>query len=342
MNTLHLTRLLDEGPAALTTASGALATQQARLDCSGVARLTSAQLDALFAAIPADWDVADLHTVIAADTLSDTLANQIVACVDERLGRTAAPAAEQPRTAVDLRRILEEALINDLRGPCDGPEEIVDERNVRGRYVAGLLAPKGQSAIPEISDDSDPHDRASEDGTTDAPPSKAASTMLPSLIGMTFSVSPFSPRALDRGLSALLASLIRLREPAFNPNDGAGHVTEQHPIVQATLDQIAARAGHVTSTASATLVQQALTQRMDTWQKNVAATIGATLGYKAHKDGTTVGLLRTPGGADWHLFACLNSLRDVEPTVNLVLDDAGMDDHAGQTWTFDSQIGIAQ
>jgi hypothetical protein len=29
MNTLHLTRLLDKGPAALTTASGALATQQA-------------------------------------------------------------------------------------------------------------------------------------------------------------------------------------------------------------------------------------------------------------------------------------------------------------------------
>ncbi len=149
------------------------------------------------------------------------------------------------------------------------------------------------------------------------------------------SVTPFSPRALDRGLSALLASLIRLREPAFNPNDGAGHVTHQHPIVQATLEQIAARAEHVTTTASATLVQQALAQRMDTWQKSVTATIGATLGYKAHKDGTTVGLLRVPGGADWHLFACLNSLRDVEPTVNLVLDDTGMDDGMGQPWTFD-------
>ncbi len=140
------------------------------------------------------------------------------------------------------------------------------------------------------------------------------------------SVTPFSPRALDRGLSALLAALIRLREPTFNPNDGAGHVTDQHPIVQATLDQIAARAAHVTTTVNATLVQQALTQRMDTWQKHIAATVGTTLGYKAHKDGTTVGLLRAPDGADWHLFACLNSLRDVEPTVNLVLDDMGMDE----------------
>jgi hypothetical protein len=196
--------------------------------------------------------------------------------------------------------------------------------------------------MPEIFDDSDPHGRASEDGTTDAPPSKAASTMLPSSIGMTFSVSPFSPRALDRGLSALLASLIRLREPTFNPNAGAGQVTGQHPVVQATLAQIAARAAHVNATPSADLVQNALEQRMDAWQKHITAAVGATLGYKAQRDGTTVGLLRAPGESDWHLFACLNSLRDVEPTVNLVLDDAGMDDHAGQTWTFDSQIGIAQ
>jgi hypothetical protein len=235
MNTLHLTRLLDEGPAALTTASGALATQQARLDCSGVARLTTAQLDALFAAIPADWDVADLHTVIAADTLSDTLARQIVACVDERLGRIAAPAAEQraaeqPRTAVDLRRILEEALINDLHGPCDGPEEIVDERNVRGRYVAGLLAPKGQSAMPEIFDDSDPHGRASEDGTTDAPPSKAASTMLPSSIGMTFSV------AADATALAITArwgryERVDIEDDAYRNKDGSlRRVWQRQPI----------------------------------------------------------------------------------------------------------------
>ncbi|NJK82354.1 MAG: hypothetical protein HC914_21910 [Chloroflexaceae bacterium] len=155
------------------------------------------------------------------------------------------------------------------------------------------------------------------------------------------SVTPFSPRALDRGLSALLASLIRLREPTFNPNEGAGYVTVQHPIVQATLDQIAARAGHVTDTANAMLVQQALTQRMDTWQKRIAGTNGATLGYKGQQDGTTVGLLCAPDGADWHMFACLNSLRDVEPTVNLVLHDAGMDDEVGQPWTFQPQTAAA-
>jgi hypothetical protein len=167
MKTLHLATLRTQGTSALTSASSALAAQQARLDCSGVQRLTREQLTALFAAIPADWDIADLHTVIIADTLSEPLAQQLGTWVDVRLGRadeqalqepppvqtTEAPpqepappleAAEEtsPRTAVDLRTDLEAALINDLRGPCDGAEEIVDERNVRGRYVVGLLAPK--------------------------------------------------------------------------------------------------------------------------------------------------------------------------------------------------------
>jgi hypothetical protein len=155
------------------------------------------------------------------------------------------------------------------------------------------------------------------------------------------SVTPFSPRALDRGLSALLVSLIRLREPAFNPNDGAGNVTRQHPAVQTALGQITARADHITTTENVGQVEQALTQRMDFWQKRVERTIGAILGYKAHKDGTTVKLLQVPEGTTWDLFTCLNSLRDVEPTVNLVLDDTSMDDGIGQPWIFDSQSAPA-
>jgi hypothetical protein len=154
-------------------------------------------------------------------------------------------------------------------------------------------------------------------------------------------VTPFSPRALDRGLSALLVSLIRLREPAFNPNDGAGNVTSQHPAVQTALGQITARADHITTTENVGQVEQALTQRMDFWQKRVERTIGAILGYKAHKDGTTVKLLQVPEGTTWDLFTCLNSLRDVEPTVNLVLDDTSMDDGIGQPWIFDSQSAPA-
>jgi len=38
------------------------------------------------------------------------------------------------------------------------------------------------------------------------------------------SVTPFAPRALDRGLTGVLASLLRLSGPEWNDNPGAGKV----------------------------------------------------------------------------------------------------------------------
>jgi hypothetical protein len=43
---------------------------------------------------------------------------------------------------LDLRTQLHKMVVADLLGPAGGEEEIVDEQNVRSRYVAGLLAPK--------------------------------------------------------------------------------------------------------------------------------------------------------------------------------------------------------
>ena len=54
-----------------------------------------------------------------------------------------------PPSSLDLRAQLESLARNDLLGPAGAPEEIVDDRSVRGRYVLGLLAPKGQSALPQ-------------------------------------------------------------------------------------------------------------------------------------------------------------------------------------------------
>ena len=49
------------------------------------------------------------------------------------------------------------------------------------------------------------------------------------------------------------------------------------------------------------------------------------LGYDEERDGVTVGLLHRPGLDPWDDFTCLNSLRDVEPTVGLIFDDGGLD-----------------
>ena len=52
------------------------------------------------------------------------------------------------------------------------------------------------------------------------------------------------------------------------------------------------------------------------------------LGYEGKKDSETIGLLRKPSIETWDEYTCLNSLRDVEPTSPLILDDHSLDDEA--------------
>lgn len=55
-------------------------------------------------------------------------------------------------------------------------------------------------------------------------------------------------------------------------------------------------------------------------------TYGIPWGPNGPQKGTTVSLLQRPGLERWEEFTCLNSLRDVEPTVKLVIEDGGLDD----------------
>jgi hypothetical protein len=114
----------------------------------------------------------------------------------------------------------------------------------------------------------------------------------------------------------------------FNENLKAGRIERQHPYVQTVVEHIARRA-HLVGAGAAVeqLVRAELAKRIDEWLDEAQrSTGGRRLGYRASRDGLTVGLLRRPGRDRWHDFACLNSLRDVEPEVGLVLDDRGLDD----------------
>lgn len=78
MTTIQLTNLLAKGEAALSATSVLLAQGLAILDCQSIESLTPTELDALFSAIPDTWNFADLGTVIDAETLSQTLAEQFL------------------------------------------------------------------------------------------------------------------------------------------------------------------------------------------------------------------------------------------------------------------------
>ncbi|RME52230.1 MAG: helicase, partial [Caldilineae bacterium] len=142
------------------------------------------------------------------------------------------------------------------------------------------------------------------------------------------SVTPFSPRALDRGLTGVMAATIRLLGEDFNPNESAGQVVLNHEFVQTALEAISHRAALVTgSNQNGELVRQMVQKRLDEWLSRAqAATGGAVLGYTGKRDGRTVGLLKQPTEEPFGYFTCLNSLRDVEPNVTLILQEQGMDD----------------
>ncbi|HXH88717.1 MAG TPA: helicase-related protein [Gaiellaceae bacterium] len=139
------------------------------------------------------------------------------------------------------------------------------------------------------------------------------------------SVTPFAPRARDRGLSALLVSLIRDAELKMNPNGAAQELDRSSELVAAAVAAIATRASEVQTDAQlAKLVEDELDTRLDGWlaRAQQALKTGARLGYQDARDSDTVGLLQRPTPAGWDMFTALNSLRDVEPTVGLLQEGA--------------------
>src|SRR3954468_17311101 len=95
---------------------------------------------------------------------------------------TAAPSHSK------VRAELLDAVLLDLLGPAGGPDEELDERNVRDRYLVGMLAPKRQELSPEEFDELPQGGSGSvEDGTAEST-SLVAKTMFPSSFGMTFCV----------------------------------------------------------------------------------------------------------------------------------------------------------
>ncbi len=141
------------------------------------------------------------------------------------------------------------------------------------------------------------------------------------------SVTPFALRALDRGLGALLVSYVRLAGTEFNDNARAGSLVAGHPYLKAALDELSDRAVQVTGRAEVGVgVRDQLEYLRDNWLRKAGdAQGGKRLGYRGTNDGLTVPLLEVAGRGERQPFSCLNSLRDVEASINLILDDGDLD-----------------
>ena len=138
------------------------------------------------------------------------------------------------------------------------------------------------------------------------------------------SVTPFAPRAMDRGLTGALVSLLRLSDEVLNPNLGAGQLkVVTKPVANAAKASISDRAWKVTDKAEVkTSAEGMLADRIDRWVAE-ATVAGRKLGYEAQwGKGDVVALLKKPGMQNWDELTAPMSMREVEPNVNLIMDDS--------------------
>ncbi|KXJ47708.1 DISARM system helicase DrmA [Marinobacter sp. Hex_13] len=147
------------------------------------------------------------------------------------------------------------------------------------------------------------------------------------------SVTPFSPRAMDRGLTGSLLSLMRLENDEFSPNEGAGQLgmSNQAEIADA-IKVLSSRAGNVAEdNARKQLAETELKERADEWAKE-ASRGGRILAYEKRgpeKD-KTVALIKSPGLQAWDNWTVPMSMREVEPGVRLIMNTSHITDD--QDW----------
>ncbi|MFN7640786.1 MAG: helicase-related protein, partial [bacterium] len=148
------------------------------------------------------------------------------------------------------------------------------------------------------------------------------------------SVTPFSPRAMDRGLTGTMLSLMRNLFEPFSLNTGAGAMTSpSSPEMTSIVRTLTARGWEVTEdSVKKALAEAEIKSRADEWAQE-AGVAGRILVYQKYGAGPTAyPLLEWPGIRPWSTWTVPTSMREVEPAVRLVMEeDRSLTDPAGQS-----------
>jgi len=135
------------------------------------------------------------------------------------------------------------------------------------------------------------------------------------------SVTPFATGALDRGLAGILVALIRLMVDRFNPNIAAQDFDPDSDIVKQAIEIITKRANSIEDNPQIIKeIRQLLENKVNQWVKETEQVSRQLVYNRQGKKGSVVGLLKPAGAGKMSDFTTLNSLRDVEPSVGLILE----------------------
>ncbi len=148
------------------------------------------------------------------------------------------------------------------------------------------------------------------------------------------SVTPFSPRALDRGVAEVVVALARQGHRALTKSESAVKAKDERPSLSDVVDVFGQRveAHALMSKAESDdrrgRVRAKVEDLLDDWAKiaRVKFEKGSSLRYQAYEEGTGPFLLRNPLDPELERlekierqFKAHRSLRDVEPSTNLWL-----------------------
>jgi hypothetical protein len=142
------------------------------------------------------------------------------------------------------------------------------------------------------------------------------------------SVTPFSERALDRGLTAVVVAVVRHRLAdrtlgrETNPDIAAQRVPTDNAEVDRVIEIVSARSGNVTSSDATRLeVKRLVRARLDLWlvRQRRATRDAAALSFIGRSQ-PSVELLNDGVSHAWDAWSVPNSLREVEREVNFLLD----------------------
>jgi hypothetical protein len=150
------------------------------------------------------------------------------------------------------------------------------------------------------------------------------------------SVTPFSATSLERGLDAVLVSAARVmqsdRALGLSAEQSAGRIGNEHAFVESLIETLTQRIRRAAgSELSADRARQHLLNGLDQWVKRrqYLAAIGKTLVYERLKDEARHGPLllsaenarwaRSAGSRDTPPFVVANSMREVQPEINLLV-----------------------
>lgn len=138
------------------------------------------------------------------------------------------------------------------------------------------------------------------------------------------SVTPYTRRALDRGVAATYIAALRQAAYDTSRNLDAQTVDLDGPLAQEVERRFLERAERVGGERPRGYLQERIEQLKDEWRRKRDESTSA-LGYRKEKHKTTVvnGLLRRADGSRWTELTVGMSMRETENEINLLLPGGG-------------------